>query len=580
MRIWKCFFDGTRTMASSLGKARAPLPPTRPKSSIVRQTKPQIREVRSTASTPTNKRNTRHSKSDSNIAAAFQKLKLQENNHHGKTSISQSRRGSTYSTRSSECNSIEDIARVILNKKAKNIVVMAGAGISTPSGIPDFRTPGTGLYDNLQKYKIPYPEAIFDIDYLHRDPRPFFTLAKELFPGNYRPNYVHYFVRMLYEKGLLLRMYTQNIDGLERLAGIPASKLVEAHGTFATSSCIRCDLKHSVDDVKDKIMIGKIPRCKAPYCTGTVKPDIVFFGEDLPRRFYYYLKDFPQCDLLIVMGTSLEVYPFAGIVDSTRSYIPRLLINRQSVGPFASRTRFNDATEIGDIVEGVKKLARVLGWKKGMEDLIQECESKYEESQGRSSADSSNGKQDTGENKDGENGIKNGVKSTENGLADNQDNEATKQSDNGTAKDSEKTCNNDNPTTSGQQSQQTATPSTAAAAASNSTATQSKPNLKRDKNIAPKSAPSLTPNRNLSTSAKSRNESISELKVGKYVYTPRQSVKPNVNKTDFRLPQISNHQSKKTINYVRSSRGTRFAATQSSSSEESTDDSSQSSDDS
>lgn len=79
-----------------------------------------------------------------------------------------------------------------------------------------FRTPGTGLYDNLQQYKIPEPTAIFDLDFFWYDPRPFFCLAKSLYPGNYQPNYVHYFVKLLHDKGLLLRMYTQNIDGLER----------------------------------------------------------------------------------------------------------------------------------------------------------------------------------------------------------------------------------------------------------------------------------------------------------------------------------------------------------------------------
>ena len=78
-------------------------------------------------------------------------------------------------------------------------------------------TPGTGLYDNLQQYNVPYPEAIFDIDFFHHNPRPFFTLAKELYPsGKYRPNYIHYFARLLSDRGVLLRMYTQNIDGLER----------------------------------------------------------------------------------------------------------------------------------------------------------------------------------------------------------------------------------------------------------------------------------------------------------------------------------------------------------------------------
>ena len=84
------------------------------------------------------------------------------------------------------------------------------------SSLFTYRTPGTGLYDNLQQYKIPEPTAIFDLDFFWYDPRPFFCLAKSLYPGNYQPNYVHYFVKLLHDKGLLLRMYTQNIDGLER----------------------------------------------------------------------------------------------------------------------------------------------------------------------------------------------------------------------------------------------------------------------------------------------------------------------------------------------------------------------------
>ena len=80
-----------------------------------------------------------------------------------------------------------------------------------------FRTPGTGLYDNLRQYRVPVPQAIFDIDYFESHPKPFYTLAKELYPsGRYRPNYAHYFIRLLHEKGILLRVYTQNIDGLER----------------------------------------------------------------------------------------------------------------------------------------------------------------------------------------------------------------------------------------------------------------------------------------------------------------------------------------------------------------------------
>ena len=80
-----------------------------------------------------------------------------------------------------------------------------------------FRSPGTGLYDNLKQYRIPYPEAVFDMDYFDRNPRPFFSLAKDLYPScKYQPNLIHYFLRILNEKGNLLRVYTQNIDGLEK----------------------------------------------------------------------------------------------------------------------------------------------------------------------------------------------------------------------------------------------------------------------------------------------------------------------------------------------------------------------------
>lgn len=78
------------------------------------------------------------------------------------------------------------------------------------------RTPGTGLYDNLQRYNIPYPEAIFELNYFYRNPNPFFHLAKELYPGKYLPNVIHYFIRYLHEQNILHRVYTQNIDGLER----------------------------------------------------------------------------------------------------------------------------------------------------------------------------------------------------------------------------------------------------------------------------------------------------------------------------------------------------------------------------
>ncbi|KAI8906002.1 DHS-like NAD/FAD-binding domain-containing protein [Gorgonomyces haynaldii] len=269
--------------------------------------------------------------------------------------------------------------------KCKNIIVMTGAGISTSAGIPDFRTKGTGLYDNLQKYNLPYPEAIFDIQYFKRKPEPFYTLAKELYPGSFEPTPSHRFIKLLEDKQLLLRNYTQNIDMLERLAGISDDLLVEAHGTFHTAKCVgpKSDEDEDVDipilgcgktfedkDIKQKILDGQVPEC--PDCKGLVKPDIVFFGEQLPERFHSMIhKDFKQCDALIVIGTSLSVAPFSGLIHLVKDNVPRLLINREVCGTqdfmgrgfdFECEERIRDALFLGTCDEGVLQFQEEMGW--------------------------------------------------------------------------------------------------------------------------------------------------------------------------------------------------------------------------
>ncbi|XP_058382014.1 NAD-dependent protein deacetylase sirtuin-3, mitochondrial [Diceros bicornis minor] len=265
---------------------------------------------------------------------------------------------------------LQDVAELIRARACQRVVVMVGAGISTPSGIRDFRSPGSGLYSNLQQYNVPYPEAIFELGFFFHNPRPFFALAKELYPGNYRPNVIHYFLRLLHEKGLLLRLYTQNIDGLERASGIPASKLIEAHGSFASATCTVCQTPSPGEDFWADVLVDRVPRC--PVCTGIVKPDIVFFGEPLPQRFLLHVVDFPMADLLLILGTSLEVEPFASLCEAVRSSVPRLLINRDLVGPLAWRPRSRDVVQLGDVVHGVERLVELLGWTEEMQDLIQQ----------------------------------------------------------------------------------------------------------------------------------------------------------------------------------------------------------------
>ena len=260
---------------------------------------------------------------------------------------------------------VEALAEYIKSGKAKKIVVMTGAGISTSAGIPDFRSPDTGLYANLARLNLPYAEAVFDISYFRQNPEPFYTLAHELYPGKFRPTITHSFIRLLHDKGLLLKHFTQNIDCLDREAGVPADKIVEAHGSFARQSCIECMRPYPEDEIKKHIDAKSIPRCEQ--CKGLVKPEIVFFGEQLPADFFRNRALPHEADLCIVLGTSLTVQPFASLHGMARESTPRVLINKEIVGGFGSRT--DDVVLLGDCDDGVRRLASACGWLDELESL-------------------------------------------------------------------------------------------------------------------------------------------------------------------------------------------------------------------
>lgn len=282
--------------------------------------------------------------------------------------------------------SLSGIAEYMKSDKCKNVIAMVGAGISTSAGIPDFRSPGIGLYSNLEKYNLPAPDSMFEINFFKENPEPFYHLAKELFPGKFKPTPCHYFFQLLHEKGYLLRMYTQNIDTLERIAGVPGEKLVEAHGTFFTSHCINrtCKKAFSLEWMKEKIFKDEIPRCDL--CKTLIKPDIIFFGEQLPLRFFSCAKeDFRKCDLLIIVGTSLTVQPFAGLIDDVKPSTPRLLINKEKCGQCSQLTRMmgftggmdfdsesnkRDVAWLGLCDDGCKELANALGWGDELDNLV------------------------------------------------------------------------------------------------------------------------------------------------------------------------------------------------------------------
>ncbi|KAF9127595.1 NAD-dependent protein deacetylase sirtuin-2 [Mortierella sp. 14UC] len=305
--------------------------------------------------------------------------------------------------------SIGAIADHILQGKAKNIIVMTGAGISTAAGIKDFRSPGTGLYDDLEKYNLPFPEAVFDLAFFKESPLPFYQLAKHLYPGQYRPTLTHYLLPLLAKKRLLLRSYTQNIDSLERLAGLDEELLVEAHGSFATAKCIQCDMTTDSAWVKQHIMASEIPYCKR--CSGLVKPSITFFGESLPRRYSTQIdKDFKDCDLLIVLGTSLKVEPFNKLIAQVSPKCPRLLINREKAGQelhsgfdFEDKWKYTiqrDALFLGNCDEGVRALADLCGWETELQAMYDEGHAKLKLAEGQEKEAETKDKRDPDEDED------------------------------------------------------------------------------------------------------------------------------------------------------------------------------------
>ncbi|KAM9344634.1 LOW QUALITY PROTEIN: NAD-dependent protein deacetylase sirtuin-1 [Symphorus nematophorus] len=230
-----------------------------------------------------------------------------------------------------DINTLEDVVRLL--HESKRILVLTGAGVSVSCGIPDFRS-RDGIYARLAVDfpDLPDPQAMFDIEYFRRDPRPFFKFAKEIYPGQFQPSPCHKFISMLDKQGKLLRNYTQNIDTLEQVAGV--QRIIQCHGSFATASCLVCKHKVDCEAIREDIFNQVVPRCsRCPDIPlAIMKPDIVFFGENLPEMFHRAMKqDKDEVDLLIVIGSSLKVRPVALIPNSIPHEVPQVLINREQL---------------------------------------------------------------------------------------------------------------------------------------------------------------------------------------------------------------------------------------------------------
>ena len=218
-----------------------------------------------------------------------------------------------------DSNVINEVVKLF--KKSTKITVFTGAGISVSCGVPDFRN---GLYSTVgDKYNLPYPEAIFDIEYFRSNPAPFFDLSKDLMSSKIEPSLAHKFIARLEDMGKIAVVITQNIDGLHNKAG--NKKVVECHGTYSTAHCLKCKRKYSLVEIRESLENGKVAYCSL--CGGVVKPDITFFGERLPKEFYDLYDNCPDTDLLFVVGSSLTVQPAAGFALALAARVPSILLN-------------------------------------------------------------------------------------------------------------------------------------------------------------------------------------------------------------------------------------------------------------
>ena len=224
---------------------------------------------------------------------------------------------------STEAQQVADLLR-----EARSAVVLTGAGISVPSGIPDFRTPGRGLWENVD------PMEVAHVDAWRRDPDRFWSFYAQRFVSlvDKQPNAAHLAIAELERRGLVRAVITQNVDRLHRLAG--SERLIEVHGSIDRSVCMECHGTVPLERVIKLLEAGDgAPLCEA--CVAPLKPDVVLFGELLPERALSQAQQLAMdADLMICVGSSLEVYPVAGLPAMTHGAGGKIVMITQGRTPY------------------------------------------------------------------------------------------------------------------------------------------------------------------------------------------------------------------------------------------------------
>lgn len=239
-----------------------------------------------------------------------------------------------------------------LIRAAGSVVALTGAGISVPSGIPDFRSPGTGLWERVD------PMEVAHIDVFRSDPERFWSFYGERFATleGTQPNDAHRALVELQDAGLLDAVITQNIDMLHRKAG--TRELVEVHGSIGSCCCLQCGASVTLGDARALVASDErgVPRCER--CGAALKPGVVLFGEMLPERAMQRARELCEgADVLLCIGTSLEVHPVAGL--------PLLTLQRGGAVAIITQgeTPLDAIAEVrlsGDVVEELRGLVVAL----------------------------------------------------------------------------------------------------------------------------------------------------------------------------------------------------------------------------
>jgi len=244
---------------------------------------------------------------------------------------------------------IEDAASLI--KNASYPVAFSGAGISTPSGIPDFRSPEEGLWEKQDAYEVS------SLSSFRRDPKKFYNWIIPLYQQSIsaKPNPAHTYLSRMQSEGYIQSIITQNIDGLHQASG--SRNVIELHGTAKTATCIYCQKQHKTGDLFEIFQNEKtIPKCLN--CGNIIKPDVILFEEMLPEKAWHNAhSEMLKADLVVVIGSSLEVYPANSLPEIAIRNHAKLIINTLSKTPL---DRFADILLNMDVAYAIPEIYKIL----------------------------------------------------------------------------------------------------------------------------------------------------------------------------------------------------------------------------